>query len=267
MLNEPPNLWSRPNANFILKTLNEIRNRIDKEIIRNSVNIICVGDEFNKERTKERYGKEPKIVYYGVNHDFFSKGNAERAKKKFNLRNKFVVMQSGMITEQKNQLESVRTIKNAKDKIPNALLILAGDVADKNYKRKIEEFVKENKLGENVLFTGNLDRNDLRDLYSASSAGLFPIGKQGGWLAPFELLCAGVPIIVSEEMGAASIVKKFNLGTVTRDYSKALLEVYNKKREYRKQAKIASKFVKKNFGWNIFTDKMIKAFEDAIEGN
>jgi len=265
MLNEPPNLWSKPKANFILKVMNGIRNKIDKEIVKNSVNIICVADEFNKERTKERYGREPRVVYYGVNYDFFSNGKADKARKKWQLKNKFVVVQSGMITEQKNQLESVVTIKKIKDRIPNVLLILAGEAADKNYKRKIEKYVKENKLGENVLFTGNLNRNDLGDLYRACDVGLFPVGRQGGWLAPFELLCSGNPIIVSEEMGAASIVEKFNLGTITKNYSEALLEVHNKKAEHKKKAKAASNFLKKNLGWNVFGDKLIKAFEDAME--
>jgi len=264
MLNEPPNLWSRPKANFILKSLNKIRNRIDKNIVRKSIDIICVADEFNKERTKERYGKNARIVYYGVNYDFFSKGNAERAKKKFNLKNRFVVIQSGMIIDSKNQLESVKIINKIKEKIPSVLLVLAGKVADDKYKKKINDCIKENKLERNTLFTGNLNREELRDLYKASDVGLFPIGKQGGWLAPFELLCSGVPIIVSEEMGAASIVKKFNLGVATKDYPKMLLEVYNKKKEYKKQAKTASDFIKKNLGWNIFSDKMIKSFEDAI---
>ncbi len=265
MLNEPPNLWSKPKANFLLKILNETRNRLDKKIVRSSVDIICVADEFNKQRTRERYGRNPRLVYYGVNYDFFSKGNAKSITKKLSLKGKFVVVQSGMITEQKNQLESVITIKKLREKIPNVLLILAGEAADGEYKRKIEKYIKENKLGENILFTGNLNRNDLRDLYKASNVGLFPIGKQGGWLAPFELLCSGVPIVVSEEMGAASIIKKFNLGTATSDYPASLFNVYNKKAEYKKQAKLASQFVKKNLGWNIFADKLIKSFEDAME--
>ena len=94
---------------------------------------------------------------------------------------------------------------------------------------------------------------------------LFPIGKQGGWLAPFELLCSENPIIVSEDLGAASLIKQNNLGVVTKDYANALLEIYEKEKKYKKQAKDAASFVKKNLGWNIFTDKMIKAFEDALK--
>ena len=267
MLNEPPNLWSKPNAGFLLKTLNKIRNWLDKFIVRNSVNIICVADEFNKERVKSRYKKNARIVYYGINYDFFSKGEAKNAIKKFGLKGKFLVVQSGMVTENKNQLESIKSVNKTKNKIPNILLILAGKVADDNYKKKLNEYIQKNKLEKNILFTGNLNREELRDLYKSANVGLFPVGKQGGWLAPFEMLCSEKPVIVSEEMGAASIIKGNGLGIVTKEYSNALIEVYKNPKNYRKRAEIASSFVKKNLSWNIFADKMIKAYKESWKKN
>ncbi len=263
MLNEPPNLWSKPQAGFVLRLLNKFRNRLDREIIRNSVDVICVADEFNKERAKVRYKKKPRVIFYGVNYDFFSKGSSEKAREKWSLKNKALIIQSGMITEAKNQLESVKVVGKVKDRIPNILLVLAGKVANEKYKKKIEDYIKENKLEKHVLFTGNLDREELRDLYKASDAGIFPVGEQGGWLAPFEMLCSGKPVIVSDGMGAASVIKKFNLGIATKNYEEALLDVCNNKEKYEKNAKKAALFVKNNLSWQVFSDKIIKAYKDA----
>ncbi|MDP2925968.1 MAG: sugar phosphate nucleotidyltransferase [Nanoarchaeota archaeon] len=263
MLNEPPNLWSKPDAGLRLKIMNKLRNFMDKKIIRSSVDIICVADELNKQRCIERYNKNPKIVYYGINHDFFSKGNKNNAIKKFNLKSKFTIIQSGMITESKNQLDSLKAIEKVKDKIPNILMVFAGKVADESYMKKLEDFIKEKKLEKYVYFTGNLNREDLRDLYKASNIGIFPVGKQGGWLAPFEMLCSGNPIIVSDELGAASILKKNNLGIVTKDYPKSIIEIYDNYKKYSIDAKKSSLFIKKNLSWGIFSDKMIKAFKDV----
>jgi dTDP-glucose pyrophosphorylase len=262
MLNEPPNLWSRPDASFYIRTLNKIRNYIDKKIIRGSVDIICVADEFNKERCKKRYGISPRIVYYGVNHDFFSEGNKTKAIEKFGMKGKFVIVQSGIISENKNQIESVKTIEKIKNEIPNVLLVLAGGF-DEDYKRKIEEYIKNKKLEKYVLFTGNLKREDLKDLYKASNIGLFPVGKQGGWLAPFELLCSENPIIVSEELGAASVIKKYNLGIVTNEYARAVLNIYKNNKTAVDNSRKASIFIKKNLGWDVFCDKMINAYKDS----
>ena len=100
-------------------------------------------------------------------------------------------------------------------------------------------------------------------MYAACNAGIFPVGQQGGWLAPFELLCSKNPIVVSNEMGASSIIKEFNLGIVTDNYADALYDIYKNKKKYKKQAERAAEFIRKNLGWNVFADKMIKAFKDA----
>ncbi len=42
MLNEPPNLWSKPDAGLKLKMMNKFRNWLDRKIIRGSVDVICV---------------------------------------------------------------------------------------------------------------------------------------------------------------------------------------------------------------------------------
>jgi dTDP-glucose pyrophosphorylase len=60
MLNEPPSLWSRPDAGLLLKTLNRLRNILDKIIV-NSIDVICVSDSFNQKRCRERYGREARI--------------------------------------------------------------------------------------------------------------------------------------------------------------------------------------------------------------
>jgi NDP-sugar pyrophosphorylase family protein len=262
-MNQPPNLWSKPNAGFLLKFLNKIRIWFDIFVINNSMDVITLSDDFNQMRAKERYGRNSMIVYCGINHEMFSNGNKEKAIKKYNLKNRFVVLQSGMVTEVKNQLESVKTIEKLKDKIPSILLVLSGaQVAE--YKKKIEDYIKEKKLEKYVIFIGMFDRREeVADLYKAADVGLYPVGKQGGWLAPFEMMCAGTSVVVSSDMGIASLVKNNNLGSVTKDYANAVLEIYKNKKKYKEQAEKASLWIRDNLSWNIFTDKMINAYKIA----
>ncbi|MBU1136280.1 MAG: sugar phosphate nucleotidyltransferase [Nanoarchaeota archaeon] len=262
-MNLPPNLYSKPDAGFFLKTLNKMRIWLDRFIVRNSVDVITVAEKLNQTRAMQRYGMKARLIDFGVNYDFFSKGNANKAINKWDLKGKFIVIQSGQIINVKNQLESVKAIKEIKNKIPNVLLILAGK-EEVDYRKKIDEYIKKNKLEKHILFTGNLVREELRDLYKTSDVGLFPIGRQGGVLAPFEFLCSGNPIIVSEDIETASLIKKNNLGIVTKEYDKALLGVYKNREKYKQQAKKAGFFIKKNLSWEIFSDKIIKVFKDAL---
>lgn len=263
MLNEPPNLWSRPNAGIILKIMNKLRNALDKFIVK-KIDVICVSDEFNRKRCLERYGKDSKIVNYGINHDFFSKGIKENAVKKYGLKGKFVVLQSGVLSEQKNQMESIKTIERLKDRIKNIILILAGK-AEGDYEARIKKYIGEKNLDENVILTGNLGRMELRDLYAAADLGLFPIKSQGGWLAPFEFLCSGHPIIVSKEFTASNLIMKNDLGAVSDNYPEDLLKILKNKKEYLRKAKKSAEWVKNNLSWDMFGKRMLEAFKEAIE--
>ena len=146
-------------------------------------------------------------------------------------------------------------------------MVLTGK-EDSEYKKKLEQYILKNKLEENIKFIGMFSRReDLCDLYKAAKIGIFPIGGQGGVLAPYEMLCAGNPIIISSDMETAQMTREHNLGIVTKEYDKALLEIYNNYEEYKKKAKIASIWIKKNLSWDIFADRMIDAFKDVWRGN
>ncbi|MDD5193372.1 MAG: sugar phosphate nucleotidyltransferase [Candidatus Nanoarchaeia archaeon] len=265
-MNLPPNLWSKPNAGFFYKTLNKLRIFADKIIVRSSVDIIAVAENSNMKRAIERYGKIPRMVHFGINQDLFSKGDKNKMIKKFNLKNRFVVLQSGIIGEARNQMTSIMAIESVRRKIPNILLILTGK-EDPEYKKKLEDYIAKKGLEQNVKFIGMFEnREDLSNLYKAAKIGLFPIGGQGGVLAPYEMLCSGTPIIISENMETAQMTREHNLGIVTKDYDKALLEIYNNYENYKSQAKAASIWIKKNLSWASFTDRMIIAFKDAWNG-
>ena len=263
-MNQPPGLWSKPDAGLFYKFIHKFRVHLDRFVVRKTMDRICVLDEFNKMRAGKRYGRNSKVVYCGVNHNFFSRGNAEKGFKEFDgLKGKFIIMQSGQISGIKNQIASIKAVEKIKDKIPNVLLVLTGK-EDPEYKKQLDEYIKKNKLEKYVryiLFFG--EREKLRNLYKTADIGIFPIGKQGGWLAPFEMLCSGVPVIMSSDMGSSLIAKDNNLCIVTKDYVEAILEIYKNQKKYKKQAKQAAKFIGNNLSWEIFSDRMIKAYREA----
>ena len=203
------------------------------------------------------------MLYFGINYDFFSRGNAKKAINNHELQNKFVIIHSGQVSEDKNQLASIKAVEKLKNKIPNIKLIITGG-DEPNYKKKLENYIKEKKLEKYVLFTGFLKtRNELRDLFKAANLGLFPIGKQGGVLAPFEVICAGTPVVISEDMETASMFKHFDFGIVTKNYVNAIYEIYKNQEKYNEQAKRAKKFTKENLTWKVFSEGMAEAFKDA----
>jgi glycosyltransferase involved in cell wall biosynthesis len=123
--------------------------------------------------------------------------------------------------------------------------------------------VQDLELERRVIFTGHLVRTLVRDLYAACDVCLFPVKPQGGWLSPFEALCAGKPVVVSTQMTAAELIRKNKIGTVTDDFTKVVLDIYNNPEKYRQMAMRGKRWVKENLSWNNFCRKMLEIFEQT----
>jgi glycosyltransferase involved in cell wall biosynthesis len=262
MCNEPPRMYF--GLSFLARNACKIVEFLDKHILTKTISRVIVSDNFNARRFEKIYGIKPVINNYGVDYGFFSKGSAQRARKTFNLtKNDFILLHVGMLTPFKNQMESVKTVERLKTRIPNVKLVLAGHGGNE-YESVLRKYVHEKGLDNYVTFTGHLPRTLIRDLYKACDVALFPIKSQGGWLSPFEALCAGTPIIISSEMTPADIIKKKRLGTVTDDFANAVINAYENLEVYKKRAKEAKVWVKKNLTWNRFCENMTKVFKDKL---
>ncbi len=267
MCNEPEVYLVKANTTSLrLKLYLSGLSPFEKFVVKRYIDCVIVADEFNAERFKRIYGITPYIINYGIDYEFFSQGDTKKIKHKMGLDNKFVILHVGMLTPFKNQLASLKTVKEVKNKIPNLILILAG-YWFKEYKLELEKYIKENSLKNVVVFTGHIDRKDLRDFYYACDVLIHPIKPQGGWLSPFEALCARKPIVVSPEMTASNIIMREKIGIVTDRFAEALMEIYEYPDKYYKIATRGEEWVRKNLSWDNFCEKTLKLFYRAINAS
>jgi glycosyltransferase involved in cell wall biosynthesis len=268
MCNEPPGLWPEMQTkklSILKKFIYKIALETEKYTVKTKVTGVCVADEFNFSRLKRLYKIDGFKNNYGIDYNFFSKGNGEAIKRKYNLEKNFIIIQVALIIPFKNQLESIKTIEKLKNKIPNIKLILVGAETKPEYAKEIKNYIKQNNLGKYVLFTGNVSREEIRNLYKIANVSLMPIKSQGGWLAPFEALCSACPVVVSKEITCASIIKRENIGTVTNNYSETILDIYKNPTKHKKISEHGKNFVKNQLTWNKFSKRMLKCFEKAIQ--
>jgi glycosyltransferase involved in cell wall biosynthesis len=235
---------------------------LEKFIVKNYIDYVCVADNFNAKRFKKIYGFEPEIINYGIDCEFFAKGNKNKILSEYGLYNNFIVLQVGWIQPFKNQMESLRTVEKLREKIPNIKLILVG-FEDREYRMILDRYIKKNNLEQYVIFTGHLNREKIRDFYHACDVLLHPVKPQGGWLVPFEALCARKPIVVSPEMTASDIIKREGIGMVTTDFAGAIWDIYNNPNKYVKMVERGQMWVRENLNWNKFCENMVKIFYKA----
>jgi glycosyltransferase involved in cell wall biosynthesis len=236
----------------------------ERWIVRNFIRKTIVSDPFNARRFQSLYGIAPSVVNYGIDYDFFSvpdESGVHRLKAQWGKR--FVILHVGMMTPLKNQLRSLQALCEVKKRIPDCLLVLAGSWEDA-YKSLLDSFIIENQLAKNVIFTGHIDRQELKSYYYTCNVLLHPIGSQGGWLAPFEALCAALPIVVAPDMTASEIITEKQLGTVTNDYEEVINCIYEQPSSYQAMAQYGKQWVRENLSWDKFCQGMLDVFNAAL---
>ena len=265
MCNEPPEIetkYHRQPRYSLSRLLIRGILALDRLIVRTHVNIAVVADEYNRRRFTNIYGLSPRIVTYGIEHDFFA---APASEPKNRLLDRFTVLHVGMLTSFKNQMASIETVAALREKIPGIRLILAGSGEDA-YVDRLKSAITAKRLTPFVELTGHVDRHRLKDLYHQSDVLLHPIGPQGGWLSPFEAISAGLPIIVSPEMTAADLIEREDLGIVTANYAAAVHRIYRDRREPADVSERRAIWVRDNLSWDRFGDKMLEVFTRAANG-
>lgn len=263
MCNEPPDLWHNPHPTPAATLGRSAALLIDRNIVKRSVTIGCVADDFNAQRFIDRYRLNPRIVPYGIDYEFFVRGNGTDIARQFNLQNHFTLLQVGQLTPSKNQMASIKVVEQLRQKIKNIRLVLAG-LTGSSYERQLRDFIREKDMEKHVIFTGHLPREKVRDLYHGCDVALFPVHSQGSWLSPFEILCAAKPIVVSPEITSSSLIRNKDLGIVTDDIPEAILDIYNNPAKYQAMALRGKEYVQSHLSWDRYCENMLGLFREAL---
>jgi glycosyltransferase involved in cell wall biosynthesis len=237
----------------------------EKFLVKKHIRHVIVSDEYNAERFQGIYNIKPHIINYGIDYDFFSRNDAGPGAQEEQLKGKFIILHVGMLTPYKNQMESLKALNDVKHQIPEAVLVFAGGGYDEAYKQRIDAYIKEHSLSDRVIFKGHISRNELRSLYYKTDVMIHPVKSQGGWLSPFEMLSAGRPIVVSRDLTASYIIEKEEIGIVTGNYARAILDVYKDQNRYRMMAARGREYVNKNLSWDSFGEKMAQLYDMALQ--
>lgn len=214
-----------------------------------------VADKFNADRFERIYKIKPRIIPYGVDYKFWSGG--ERAGE----RKGTVFLHIGTISPYKNQMESVRALREMSGMIPSpAVLHLIGSISDGSYFDLVMGYAKRNGL--QVEYHGHQSKVNIRDWYNQSDILLHPVKGQGGWLVPFEAVCAGLPVITTTDFSAFDILE--HLGMPVSVPGKLALVVKYLLQNYEEFAGSGKEWIKENMTWERFGEGMVNAYKEDI---
>ena len=217
------------------------------------------------------------IVPNGVDTEFFRpRLKDEQILSKYELEEQSYILFVGRVSPEKGVHVLLQAFKQIANNIPKSFkLVIVGPLTgafnsaqQSSYAEAMMKYAKE-KLGERVFFTGAIDKNSLRILYSNAYCLVLPSFAEAFGMVLVEAMASGTPPIGSTAGGIPDIIINGVNGLLFRkgdwkDLANKLQMLIQDKSFRDKLAHNARKFAEKNFSWNIVAEKIREIYNSIV---
>lgn len=230
--------------------------------------LVFLLNEETKQNVMTHIGVDEKkivLIDNGVNTEVYhpmSEVQKQKAKEKWSMTGKTVVLQVGSVYENKGQLRALEYLLPMLKESENMLYAYAGGVVDEAYHEKVIAFAKENGVDDRVRYLGMLSPGgELNELYNAAELTIFPSRYEAFGLVAIESLAAGVPVMIDEQSPL-----DFGCGSIKYNASDVLSSVYilEDEKEYMQFRSMARDGAVAKYSWNKIADDYLSAFRKEI---
>jgi glycosyltransferase involved in cell wall biosynthesis len=158
-------------------------------------------------------------VPYAVDNDFFLSKAKDLLPHKLEMKKKFgipenlpVILFCGKLTPVKQPMDLLQAYAQITNDVKCALVF----VGDGSLRSELEAYVREHRV-KNVLFMGFQNQTELPKFYTIADIFVLPSGSEPWGLVVNEAMCFGLPVVVSNQVGAGGdLVKEDVNGFVYR---------------------------------------------------
>ncbi len=222
--------------------------------------IICVSQlvyDLQVQNIEEDYKNKFYVVYNGIDlHKF----NHTRKRPKSD---KFIIGYAGRINYNKGIIILLAAFNELIKKYPNLLLKIAGQ-DESGYLKKVENYIKENKMENNVEYCGYID--DMSSFYNEIDVYILPtIVQEAFGLVLCEAMYSKVPVITTDSGAQKEIISNGIDGYLVaagscKELADALERVYLNIDDLASITEQGYLKVKNKFDVNICVEKLIKIY-------
>lgn len=234
--------------------------------------IIAVSNKV-KEDIINRYGIDPvkiHVVYHGVGEEFKKIHDPQFLKlviEKYKLPKSFLLF-IGNLEPRKNLLRVIDAfIHLKKHQQINQKLVIAGKNGWEY--ESIYQKVKLEKMEDEIIFTGYLDRNDLPSIYSLCSLFVFPSLYEGFGLPVLEAMACEAPVMISDRGALPEITDQISPQANAFDVQ----DIANKIHLLLTNPDIRNKNIQhgmvraKSFTWKKTAEETLKVYNHILEAS
>ena len=238
---------------------------LEKSLYKNADHIVAVTKRF-KQRIIEKGYSENKIsvIRNGSDLSFMPVDVSEELKEKFQIDKNFIVIYAGNLGIAQNLTVVLKAAEKLKEK--NILFLMVGTGPEETL---LKNYAKSHNLT-NVIFTGEVAKDDMSEYLSLSDCGLIPLKKIEVFERTipsklFDYMSANLPIILGVKGEAKEILEKSEAGICFEpDNVDELVEkieyLKTNSLELEKMKQKGRDFVKTNFDRNELAKKLDDVF-------
>ena len=200
----------------------------------------------NKERIKKFFHRDADVLYCGIEPIKISR-NIDDTFRRFEKK-KIHILSSGVFFPYRNYETQVLVMKELISQGINAHLNIIGSCSlAPEYVVKIKKMITDNHLDGNITICGQVDESEFERIHQNADVFIFVNIDQSWGLAVFEAMSCGLPVIVSNSVGATEILHNnkdslFVEPTDVNSITKIIIQLMQDKDYYRKISYVAKDF-------------------------
>ena len=249
---------------FIFRTnsfKNKLNNFIWNKAFKKAAKLVAVSNNTKQDLLKYIGTDKLKLIYNGFNK--FEKQESINEKGEF-----FLAV--GTVKPRKNILNIAKAFDlflKRSDNKKIKLLVVGKYSQNSDYYQFIYKYIKNNNIENRVIFLGNINDQELANLYYSANALIFTSSFEGFGFPILEAMHCGTPVITSnigsmKEIGeGASLLVKPNS---PEDIAKQILNIYNNK-ELRHKLISKGKERASQFSWEKASQEMSNLIDEVYE--
>lgn len=256
-------IWQK-NHSFILyifcKIIKKLYSKNDILSVQKANQVLTLS-KFESENCSRIYGIESKVIYEGVDTNFFYPRKGSYLKEKYKAQN--ILFHSTGYDTYKGTDHLIKSLPLILLEHPDTLTLISHTREDNQKRKMYSKFLKSKGIENKVLFLGFLDFKKLPDYYSIANLYLEPGINRSMSLSSKEANACGTPS-VRGEIGTEDTIDGFTgiLSSSTDETALAndIIRLLSNKEEINTLGKNAREYVLKNYTW----DAVSKKINDSI---
>jgi glycosyltransferase involved in cell wall biosynthesis len=178
------------------------------------------------------------------------------------LKGKRALVYAGRVAKEKNIGFIITLMPQWLEKRPDLVLLIVGNGPDIDY---YKDEAERSGVGENCVFTGYLERNELSLCYAVSDIFVFPSLTETQGLVTIEAMLSGIPVVAIGVMGTVQVMGGDNGGFMVKndkaEFAARVLELLEDKDLYRRKSLEAKQHAKR---WTLdsVTEKLVDIYRE-----